>query len=143
MFVLHSQLESWKIINSQFIKYSILLFLSKKQSCLSYVPPSPPPLSRRKTKPVEPKIHFVLLFFCINNICSHMYLLFFITWSSRFGKFVEIQFDKSGKISGAAIRTYLLERSRVCQINSPERNYHCFYFLCAAPSEVYFLTQCD
>uniref|UniRef100_A0A0D9YE15 Myosin motor domain-containing protein n=1 Tax=Oryza glumipatula TaxID=40148 RepID=A0A0D9YE15_9ORYZ len=55
--------------------------------------------------------------------------------SSRFGKFVEIQFDKSGKISGAAIRTYLLERSRVCQINSPERNYHCFYFLCAAPPE--------
>eukprot|EP00267_Zea_mays_P056043 XP_023156079.1 uncharacterized protein LOC100383772 isoform X5 [Zea mays] len=55
--------------------------------------------------------------------------------SSRFGKFVEIQFDKSGKISGAAIRTYLLERSRVCQINSPERNYHCFYFLCAAPLE--------
>ncbi|URE07310.1 DIL domain [Musa troglodytarum] len=53
--------------------------------------------------------------------------------SSRFGKFVEIQFDKSGRISGAAIRTYLLERSRVCQINDPERNYHCFYLLCAAP----------
>ncbi|GJN23324.1 hypothetical protein PR202_gb10963 [Eleusine coracana subsp. coracana] len=33
--------------------------------------------------------------------------------SSRFGKFVEIQFDKYGKISGAAVRTYLLERSRV------------------------------
>lgn len=56
--------------------------------------------------------------------------------SSRFGKFVEIQFDKSGRISGAAIRTYLLERSRVCQINTPERNYHCFYLLCAAPQEV-------
>ncbi|KQK09451.1 hypothetical protein BRADI_2g48076v3 [Brachypodium distachyon] len=55
--------------------------------------------------------------------------------SSRFGKFVELQFDKSGKISGAAIRTYLLERSRVCQTNSPERNYHCFYFLCSAPPE--------
>ncbi|KAK7332844.1 hypothetical protein VNO80_29600 [Phaseolus coccineus] len=55
--------------------------------------------------------------------------------SSRFGKFVEIQFDKSGRISGAAIRTYLLERSRVCQISDPERNYHCFYFLCAAPQE--------
>ncbi|KAG6400856.1 hypothetical protein SASPL_137700 [Salvia splendens] len=55
--------------------------------------------------------------------------------SSRFGKFVEIQFDKQGRISGAAIRTYLLERSRVCQISDPERNYHCFYLLCAAPKE--------
>ncbi|PIN26506.1 Myosin class V heavy chain [Handroanthus impetiginosus] len=55
--------------------------------------------------------------------------------SSRFGKFVEIQFDKSGRISGATIRTYLLERSRVCQILDPERNYHCFYLLCAAPLE--------
>ncbi|XP_076946182.1 myosin-9-like, partial [Bidens hawaiensis] len=55
--------------------------------------------------------------------------------SSRFGKFVEIQFDKHGRISGAAIRTYLLEKSRVCQVNDPERNYHCFYLLCAAPPE--------
>ncbi|CAN7070533.1 unnamed protein product [Brassica oleracea var. botrytis] len=55
--------------------------------------------------------------------------------SSRFGKFVEIQFDERGRISGAAIRTYLLERSRVCQVSDPERNYHCFYMLCAAPPE--------
>ncbi|XP_075508017.1 myosin-9-like isoform X1 [Primulina tabacum] len=55
--------------------------------------------------------------------------------SSRFGKFVEIQFDKNRRISGAAIRTYLLERSRVCQVSDPERNYHCFYLLCAAPQE--------
>ncbi|CDY45087.1 BnaA02g04890D [Brassica napus] len=55
--------------------------------------------------------------------------------SSRFGKFVELQFDRSGRISGAAVRTYLLERSRVCQISDPERNYHCFYLLCAAPPE--------
>ncbi|KAL9295389.1 Myosin-16 [Arabidopsis thaliana] len=55
--------------------------------------------------------------------------------SSRFGKFVEIQFDDVGRISGAAIRTYLLERSRVCQVSDPERNYHCFYLLCAAPPE--------
>ncbi|GJZ25256.1 myosin-15 isoform X1 [Tanacetum coccineum] len=32
--------------------------------------------------------------------------------SSRFGKFVKIQFDANGRISGAAIRTYPLERSR-------------------------------
>ncbi|KAF0917976.1 hypothetical protein E2562_021677 [Oryza meyeriana var. granulata] len=38
-------------------------------------------------------------------------------------------------IQGAAIRTYLLERSRVCQISDPERNYHCFYMLCAASPE--------
>ncbi|XP_047334223.1 myosin-6 [Impatiens glandulifera] len=55
--------------------------------------------------------------------------------SSRFGKFVEIQFDENGKISGAAVRTYLLERSRVCQVSDPERNYHCFYMLCSAPPE--------
>ncbi|XVF65003.1 hypothetical protein PTKIN_Ptkin09bG0211800 [Pterospermum kingtungense] len=55
--------------------------------------------------------------------------------SSRFGKFVELQFDQRGRISGAAIRTYLLERSRVCQVSDPERNYHCFYMLCAAPQE--------
>jgi myosin-5 len=48
---------------------------------------------------------------------------------------VEIQFDQRGRISGAAIRTYLLERSRVCQVSDPERNYHCFYMLCAAPPE--------
>ncbi|MCH93776.1 myosin-15-like, partial [Trifolium medium] len=54
----------------------------------------------------------------------------------RFGKFVEIQFDSSGKISGAAIRTYLLERSRVVQTTDPERNYHCFYQLCASERDV-------
>lgn len=59
-----------------------------------------------------------------------------VCFGSRFGKFVEIQFDNDGRISGAAIRTYLLERSRVCQISDPERNYHCFYLLCAAPPEV-------
>ncbi|KAL4571155.1 hypothetical protein LXL04_017906 [Taraxacum kok-saghyz] len=52
--------------------------------------------------------------------------------SSRFGKFVEIQFDSNCRISGAAIRTYLLERSRVVQTTDSERNYHCFYQLCAS-----------
>lgn len=49
---------------------------------------------------------------------------------------MEIQFDQGGRISGAAVRTYLLERSRVCQVSDPERNYHCFYMLCDAPPEV-------
>ena len=59
-------------------------------------------------------------------------LLLWFSGCSRFGKFVEIQFDSNGRISGAAIRTYLLERSRVVQITDPERNYHCFYQLCAS-----------
>mmetsp|Transcript_6824 Transcript_6824/g.22658 ORF Transcript_6824/g.22658 Transcript_6824/m.22658 type:complete len:1580 (+) Transcript_6824:86-4825(+) len=61
--------------------------------------------------------------------------------SSRFGKFVEIQFDKIGRISGAAVRTYLLERSRLVQIADPERNFHIFYQLCdgASPEEVEML----
>ena len=50
--------------------------------------------------------------------------------SSRFGKFTEIQFDSKGRISGAAVRTYLLERSRVVSVADPERNYHIFYQLC-------------
>ncbi|CAI5970347.1 unnamed protein product, partial [Closterium sp. NIES-64] len=54
--------------------------------------------------------------------------------SSRFGKFIEIHFDQRGRVSGAAIRSYLLERSRVVHIADPERNYHCFYQLCDGAS---------
>ncbi|KAI4302246.1 hypothetical protein MLD38_038020 [Melastoma candidum] len=51
--------------------------------------------------------------------------------SSRFGKLIEIQFSESGKISGARIQTFLLEKSRVVQCTNGERSYHIFYQLCA------------
>ncbi|KAJ3223064.1 Myosin type-2 heavy chain 1, partial [Chytriomyces hyalinus] len=56
--------------------------------------------------------------------------------SSRFGKFVELFFSDrdshSVRITGAKIRTYLLERSRLIYQPESERNYHIFYQLCAA-----------
>uniref|UniRef100_A0A9J8DBP2 Myosin VAb n=1 Tax=Cyprinus carpio carpio TaxID=630221 RepID=A0A9J8DBP2_CYPCA len=51
--------------------------------------------------------------------------------SSRFGKYIEIGFDRNHHIIGANMRTYLLEKSRVVFQASEERNYHIFYQLCA------------
>ena len=49
--------------------------------------------------------------------------------SSRFGKFIRIEFTRHGQIAGAFIDWYLLEKSRVVKLNSSERNYHVFYQL--------------
>ncbi|XP_020827978.1 unconventional myosin-Vb [Phascolarctos cinereus] len=54
--------------------------------------------------------------------------------SSRFGKYIQIGFDKRHHIIGANMRTYLLEKSRVVFQADEERNYHIFYQLCAAAS---------
>ncbi|KAK3378172.1 putative myosin MYO2 [Podospora didyma] len=55
--------------------------------------------------------------------------------SSRFGKYIEIMFDKNTNIIGAKIRTYLLERSRLVFQPLKERNYHIFYQLVAGVSD--------
>uniref|UniRef100_A0A673KXG7 Unconventional myosin-Vb n=1 Tax=Sinocyclocheilus rhinocerous TaxID=307959 RepID=A0A673KXG7_9TELE len=54
--------------------------------------------------------------------------------SSRFGKYIQIGFDRRYYIIGANMRTYLLEKSRVVFQAEDERNYHIFYQLCASCS---------
>uniref|UniRef100_A0A8D2Q0F9 Unconventional myosin-Va n=1 Tax=Zosterops lateralis melanops TaxID=1220523 RepID=A0A8D2Q0F9_ZOSLA len=60
--------------------------------------------------------------------------------SSRFGKYIEIGFDKRYRIIGANMRTYLLEKSRVVFQAEEERNYHIFYQLCASAALPEFKT---
>jgi len=49
--------------------------------------------------------------------------------SSRFGKFIRIHFNASGKLSGADMVVYLLEKSRLTYQQPLERCYHSFYNL--------------
>uniref|UniRef100_A0A667IHT6 Myosin XIX n=1 Tax=Lynx canadensis TaxID=61383 RepID=A0A667IHT6_LYNCA len=54
--------------------------------------------------------------------------------SSRFGKFIQLQLNSAQQMTGAAVQTYLLEKTRVtCQASS-ERNFHIFYQICKGAS---------
>ncbi|XP_021560039.1 unconventional myosin-XIX isoform X3 [Neomonachus schauinslandi] len=50
--------------------------------------------------------------------------------SSRFGKFIQLQLNRAQQMTGAAVQTYLLEKTRVACQASSERNFHIFYQIC-------------
>lgn len=56
--------------------------------------------------------------------------------SSRFGKYVMIEFHENGKICGARVTNYLLEKTRIVTQAEGERNYHIFYQLLKGADKV-------
>lgn len=64
--------------------------------------------------------------------------------SSRFGKYIEVFFDKKHMILGAKNTSYLLEKIRVTSQQKNERNYHVFYqILSGASREVLKTLELD
>ncbi|KAM7102076.1 unconventional myosin-IXa isoform 6-T9 [Ciconia maguari] len=55
--------------------------------------------------------------------------------SSRFGKFIQVNYQETGTVRGAYVEKYLLEKSRLVYQEQNERNYHVFYYLLAGASE--------
>ncbi|KAJ8408238.1 hypothetical protein AAFF_G00256520 [Aldrovandia affinis] len=55
--------------------------------------------------------------------------------SSRFGKFIQVNYLEGGVVRGAVVEKYLLEKSRLVSREKNERNYHVFYYLLVGASE--------
>ncbi|CAM9886820.1 unnamed protein product [Lampetra planeri] len=55
--------------------------------------------------------------------------------SSRFGKFIQVNYWENGIVRGAVVEKYLLEKSRLVSQETKERNYHVFYYLLAGATQ--------
>ena len=55
--------------------------------------------------------------------------------SSRFGKFIQVNYRENGLVQGAVVQKYLLEKSRIVSQGPLERNYHVFYYLLSGTTD--------
>lgn len=62
--------------------------------------------------------------------------------SSRFGKFIQLQLNRAQQMTGAAVQTYLLEKTRVACQAASERNFHIFYQICKGATKEERLQWC-
>merc|ERR1711962_850536 len=62
--------------------------------------------------------------------------------SSRFGKFIRCHFGATGKLAGADIEGYLLEKNRVTNQGTQERNYHIFYQILYSATDEELASYC-
>ena len=64
---------------------------------------------------------------CIICILNQILMILLITFFLLQGKFIRIHFNQAGKLSGADMEVYLLEKSRITFQQTLERSYHIFY----------------
>lgn len=84
---------------------------------------------KKETKLQSQIAHVQVVLEAFGNARTHLN-----TNASRFGKYVELQFNERGRMVGAKLLNYLFDKARVTQCPGNEQNYHIFYQLLGGAS---------